>query len=255
MGDDTQHDKLLDRVRKLLAKAEAEGVTPEEAEALNDKAAELIAKYGIDRARLAAEKPETDQIILKTIRIASAFSLDKTEMLWAICDPFRIECVRTKMRGTRDDGRVGTLFEMEMVGWKSDIERAELLFTSLLLQSAHELARVRIPRGEDVAAYRRSWLAGFNLVVWTRLTEAEAAATKQADTEQPAGTAGKSMELVLVDRSLAVKQAAQRQFGDVRQAKARTLNGSGLADGADAGRRANLHTNSSVGRRTAGALR
>src|ERR1700758_4406754 len=50
---------LLDRVRKLLAKAEAEGVTPPEAEALTAKAAELMARYGIDRARLAAARPET----------------------------------------------------------------------------------------------------------------------------------------------------------------------------------------------------
>src|SRR5690348_17460158 len=53
---------LLNRVRKLLAKAEAEGVTPPEAEALTAKAAELMARYGIDRARLAATRPDTDQI-------------------------------------------------------------------------------------------------------------------------------------------------------------------------------------------------
>ena len=41
---------LLDRVRKLLAKAEDEGCTPAEAEALTAKAAELMARYGIDRA-------------------------------------------------------------------------------------------------------------------------------------------------------------------------------------------------------------
>ena len=52
---------LLDRVRKLLAKAEAEGVTPQEAEALTAKAAELMARYGIDRARLAASRPDTDR--------------------------------------------------------------------------------------------------------------------------------------------------------------------------------------------------
>ena len=52
---------LLDRVRKLLAKAEAVGVTPHEAEALTAKAAELMAKYGIDRALLAADEPETDR--------------------------------------------------------------------------------------------------------------------------------------------------------------------------------------------------
>src|SRR5579864_7670175 len=52
---------LLDRVRKLLAKAEAEGFTPPEAEALTAKAAELMARYGIDRARLAAARPDTDR--------------------------------------------------------------------------------------------------------------------------------------------------------------------------------------------------
>src|SRR5205814_7534157 len=45
----------------LLAKAGDESVTPPEAQALTAKAAELMAKYGIDRALLAADKPETDR--------------------------------------------------------------------------------------------------------------------------------------------------------------------------------------------------
>ena len=31
---------------------------------------------------------------------------------------------------------------MDLIGWKSDIERVDLLYTSLLLQSAHEMARL-----------------------------------------------------------------------------------------------------------------
>ena len=57
----TSDNPLLERVRKLLAKAEAGGVTPAEAEALTAKAAELMARYGIDRALLASRRPETDQ--------------------------------------------------------------------------------------------------------------------------------------------------------------------------------------------------
>src|ERR1700753_123656 len=49
---------LLERVRKLLAKAEDASVTPAEAEALTAKAAELMARYGIERALLAAARPE-----------------------------------------------------------------------------------------------------------------------------------------------------------------------------------------------------
>ena len=55
------HDDLLDRVRKLLAKAEDEGCPAAEAEALTAKAAELMARYGIDRALLGALHPETDK--------------------------------------------------------------------------------------------------------------------------------------------------------------------------------------------------
>jgi len=54
-------ERLLDRVRKLLAQAEDDSVTPAEAQAFTGKAAELMAKYGIDRALLAADRPETDQ--------------------------------------------------------------------------------------------------------------------------------------------------------------------------------------------------
>jgi Protein of unknown function (DUF2786) len=45
---------LLERVRKLLAQAEDSAVTAAEAEAFNAKAAELIARHGIDGAHLAA---------------------------------------------------------------------------------------------------------------------------------------------------------------------------------------------------------
>jgi Protein of unknown function (DUF2786) len=54
-------DTMPEKVRKLLAKAEDPGCTAEKAEALNDEAAELIAKYGVDLALLAAASPETDR--------------------------------------------------------------------------------------------------------------------------------------------------------------------------------------------------
>jgi hypothetical protein len=49
-------DPVLARVRKLLAKAE-DPCTRAEAEAFTAKATELIAKYGVDRAMLAAQRP------------------------------------------------------------------------------------------------------------------------------------------------------------------------------------------------------
>jgi hypothetical protein len=42
-------------------RTEAQGVTPAEAEAPASKAAELMTRYGIDRALLAVQQPDTDQ--------------------------------------------------------------------------------------------------------------------------------------------------------------------------------------------------
>ena len=252
-------EKALDKIRKLLAKAEADGVTEAEAKALNDKAAELIAQYGIDRARLAAEKPETDQITRKTIIIASAFSRDKSELVWAITDPLRVEAIRYQMQGRRDDGRHGTYFRMELVGWKSDIERVELLYTSLLLQSAHELARLYIPPARTWRPTGGPGCPASTIIVRQRLTEAEEAAAKNADAEQPAspGDSAGHVDGPGPGRPFAGRQAGRearvrrRQAGEGPHASTAPASPTGAA----AGRRANLHTSSSVGRRTAGALR
>ena len=77
-------DPILERVRKLLTKAEDPGCTPEESAALNDKAAELIAKYGVDRAMLAAARPESDIVGDRTLAVNAPYALDKTGLLGTI---------------------------------------------------------------------------------------------------------------------------------------------------------------------------
>ena len=84
---------LLDRVRKLLAKAEAEGVTPPEAEALTAKAAELMARYGIDRARLAATHPDTDRPSSRIIDISNPWAQVRAHLLAGLAGAMRCQCV------------------------------------------------------------------------------------------------------------------------------------------------------------------
>jgi len=84
---------LLDRVRKLLAKAEAEGVTPPEAEAFTAKAAELMARYGIDRARLAATRPDTDRPGSRIIDIANPWAQVRAHLLAGLAGAMRCQCV------------------------------------------------------------------------------------------------------------------------------------------------------------------
>jgi hypothetical protein len=216
-------DAILSKVRKLLAKAEDPACTPAEAEALTAKATELIAKYGVDRALLAVRDPASDPVGDRVIELVAPYALDKAGLLAAVAGPLRCRSVRR---------RQGTGFALHLFGFASDLERVELLFTSLLVQAAHGLAGAPVPPGEHPAAFRRSWLAGFTTAVGGRLRAAESAAATQSATP--------SVALVLADRSVRVDRRLAEVYPRLRTAGARRLAGSGLNQGADAGRRADL---------------
>src|SRR5215204_3089263 len=124
-------DTALERVRKLLAKAEDPGCTPEEAAALNDKAAELIAKYGVDRAMLAAARPDSDIVGDLVIAVFAPYALDKSGLLATVARALRCRTVRAK-KWAGD----GYAYTMHLFGFASDLERVELLYTSLLVQAS-----------------------------------------------------------------------------------------------------------------------
>jgi hypothetical protein len=131
---------VLDKVRKLLAKAEDPACTAEEAAAFTDKAAELIAKYGVDRALLAARDPASDSVGDRIVAVAPPYALDKVGLLVAVASALRCRSVRRTGEGHRG-------FSVHLFGYGSDLERVELLFTSLLVQPAYGLAAGRAEGG------------------------------------------------------------------------------------------------------------
>jgi hypothetical protein len=219
---------LLERVRKLLAKAEDPGVTVEEAEAYNAKAAELIARHGIDAALLAATGATRDDVGHRVIRIDNPYARDKAHLLTSVADPLRCKTVHTYGAGP---------YTVRIYGFGSDLERVELLYTSLLVQATRELMHVRPDEwGESTAAYRRSWLAGFASAVATRLHRAE----RRAAADQPTATDGTSTALVLRDRSALVEDAVTTDYPRLRTMRHRSLTGTGRSDGFASGTRADL---------------
>ena len=112
----TSDNPLLERVRKLLAKAEAQGVTPAEAEALTAKAAELMARYGIDRALLAAQQPETDHPADRKVDVDNPWARVQAHLLCGLASAMRCQCVILPGSGP------GT--RIHIFGFASDIERA-----------------------------------------------------------------------------------------------------------------------------------
>ena len=229
MNTDTP-DALLDRVRKLLVKAEAAGVTPEEAQALTAKAAELMAKYGIDRALLAAERPETDRPADRFIDIGNPWARVQAHLLCGLASALRCQCVILPRSGP------GT--RIHMFGFSSDIERTDVLYTSVLLQMWQGLAATRLPdRVPNVRAWRRSWLLGFATAVVGRVRAAEEGAARRA--AGPAGDAGSRTALVLADRTEVITRSLRHAYPVTRTSRV-TYSGNGYGTGYTEGQQADI---------------
>ncbi|GEL16631.1 DUF2786 domain-containing protein [Pseudonocardia asaccharolytica] len=227
MGD------ALDRIRKLLAKAERAG-TEAEAAIYNEKAVALMARHGVDAALLAAADPGRDTIGTVRIAMADPYSAGKARLLgWT--------AAALRCRWVLHGAYRGKVSAVSVVGYASDRERVALLYTSLLLQATSQLVRLRPPRpGESVAAYRRSWLHGFAAQVHDRLRAAEEAAARAASGGRGPAPDARPAALVLLDREAQVARAYAEAFPNLGRAGRATLSGSGFADGAVAGRRADL---------------
>jgi hypothetical protein len=227
------HDPILSKVRKLLALAEDPAATAHEAETYTAKATQLIADYGIDQALLARSDPASDPVGDRVITLDAPYAADKVDLLATIAHRMRCATVR---RTSRRDGTKE--LSLHLFGHASDLERVEILFTSLLLQSATALARTPVPPYEHKAAFRRSWLAGFRMAVGGRLAAAESRA--EASAAERFRASGTSSALVLADRSTEVVTAMEAAYPGLGTARPRTFSGSGTGQGWAAGQRADL---------------
>ena len=228
-------DDILAKVRKILAKAEDPAATPHEAEIYTAKAAELIATYGVDRVLLAQSDPTSDAVGDRIVVLDAPYARDKAGLLAQVAVNLRCRPVH---RTRYVEG--GKQLSVHLFGYGSDLMRAELLYTSLLLQATATLARTPVPHRESVAAFRRSWLAGFTSAVSRRLAASEEEAVREAEVGPTVHAERRSMSLVLADRSMAVSSAVHAEYPNLGSGRRRTLSGSGRRSGWQAGQRADL---------------
>ncbi len=87
----TEPPRYLETVRKLLAKAEDPGCTSDEAQALTERAAGIMAKYGITRALLGATEPQADKPSSKIIECWNPFARVDAQMLCGLAAALRCQ--------------------------------------------------------------------------------------------------------------------------------------------------------------------
>ncbi|MGY5134692.1 DUF2786 domain-containing protein [Streptomyces nigrescens] len=223
---DAAATRALGRIRGLLAKAEATDYA-EEAEALSAKAQELMARHSIDEALLdrADGSPggRTDGPSAVRIGIEGPYEQAKALLLDAVAAANRCRAVWAA------DVGFSTL-----IGFAPDLEAAEMLYTSLLLQATTAMnragdlhhARGRSRRTRD---FRQTFLVGYADRIRDRLAAATAAATAESAPTAP------DLLPVLAARALAVEQTTGALFPDTAPVR---LRGVRDADGWHQGRAA-----------------
>lgn len=234
---ETANPKLV-LVRKLLASAESEALLGhvEAADGFRNKAMSLMVAHGLSDAMVAAGQHRDDKPIQVAIETPNPYSRDKQYLIFRVARGLGVQCVRI----------TGTKTSM-LVGFSEDIERVEMLYTSLLVQAFGEMNKIDaeavIPvhrwltpaqKRSERAAYNRSWLQGYSIIVGERLEDAQRRAAQEYETQT-----GKSTELVVVDRKDRVELAYKNAFPKVHTQR-RNLSGQGRNAGKEAGRRADI---------------
>jgi hypothetical protein len=217
--------KILSRVRALLAKAESTQY-PAEAEALSAKAQELMNRHAFERALLDADEHQPQTATSTRLWLDSPYLDAKSHLVAAIAAANRCKSVFHPDLGF-----------VALVGDPLDLDITELLATSLLVQAT----RAMVAEGSQISrtgtsrtrSFRQAFLISYAARIGERLEEA---ASQAVDPE-----ANDRLLPVLADRSRVVEGTFQEMYSHTVQKSVSVSNGAGWHAGRAAADRADLN--------------
>jgi hypothetical protein len=202
---------VLEKVRALLAKAESTSFE-HEADALTAKAQELMARHAIDEAvagglaDASREKP-----VARRLAVDDPYARAKSSLLAAIASANGVRAVWDEEQAL-----------MTLVGFESDIDGVDVLFTSLLMQASRAMlarGRVRDTRGHSrTRSFRQSFLVAFAQRIHERLVTAARQARQDAEQDL-----GRSLLPVLAGRSDEVDGYTAELFPQLGRSRGATV--------------------------------
>jgi hypothetical protein len=187
---------IVAKVRALLAKAESTEF-PAEAEALNAKAQELMARHRIEQAILAGENSRATRPTMLQVNIPAPHAAAKLRILGAVARANACEVVWSER-----------IRRASVFGFADDLAATETLFASLLVQATAAVGLAGSRRDSwgrvRTVSFRRSFFVAFAWRLAVRLQEA-------ADSTVDAMRASAGTDLVpLLERRRAEVDAATR---------------------------------------------
>ncbi|MER6126108.1 DUF2786 domain-containing protein [Streptomyces sp. NPDC001795] len=216
--------RMLTRIRALLAKAEATGY-PEEAEALSAKAQELMARHSIDEALLASRTHAGDTPGACRIGVDAPYETAKAVLLDAVATANRCRAVWHEAFGFST-----------VIGFESDLEAVELLYTSLLVQATTAMTKAEAAERKGgrkrTKTFRQSFLAAYAHRIGDRLQSAAEGQVAQSEGD---------LLPVLAARDVAVADRMERMFPETVTTRLRGVSdAAGWQQGAAAADRAQV---------------
>ena len=209
--------KVLGRVRGLLAKAESTEF-PEEADALTEKAQELMTRHSIDVAMVAAANTDAGGESLpqaRRIHLDAPYVEAKAMLVGAVASANRSRAVLAAELGF-----------VTVFGFDTDLAVIDVLFTSLLAQATTSMVvagRIVSKTGvSKTRSFRQSFLVSYASRIGERLREAAATSTHDAEADF-----GAAMLPVLVRREADVEDAVAVAFPSIRKIRTRVGNEAG----------------------------
>jgi len=246
--------KILDKIRDLLAIADGNGASENESFMAAAQAQKLMIKNAISEAELAQSQKHSvgEEPISREFDLTSWTKDDEntyTErfyLLVAIASLNNCKALCYTSRGSRG-GKVKKLTgKVRLVGFKSDVEAVEVLFASMQLHMinafANEWKRIMAERAASLwfpdetpsqkgrGAYRRGFYQGFTVRLTVRLKEA-----KETIVEPGSGT-----DLVLRNRGQIVRNSPAAQGNSGVRVRNGQSDGRGYDSGARAAERVDL---------------
>lgn len=225
----TPSDAWLRRIHALLAKAESTEF-PAEAETLLAKAQELMTRHAIDEAMLQASGTmDREQVVSETITVEPPYAGPRSSLLGGVAraNACRLVVVESA-NGTQ---------RCVLVGHLSSISRTTTLFAALTMHATRAMLSAPVPPSDTPRRFRHAFLLAFASRIGERFDEANRTARAQFE-----GTAasGRSLAVVLRDRSDAVDDAFAQLFPHTRIVRSRGSSSAGFRSGRAAADRAEL---------------
>ncbi|MCP4961152.1 MAG: DUF2786 domain-containing protein [Actinomycetia bacterium] len=228
--------KILERIRAMLAKAEAT-TFPEEAEAFTVKAQQMMSRHSIELAML--DDPDGEAPAAIRIWHEAPYASAKGDLLSSIASANGCRTV------LHPQLQLSTVF-----GFRHELDAVELLHTSLLVQAVAEMGRLEREWQHDrrrIRSFRHSFLLGFGARIGERLREVRSAA------ERNSGIDENDLLPVMASRDEAVEKLVDHVFPRLGSGRRSSLsNPAGFHAGTIAADKADLGRGSKLSRGRAG---